>query len=563
MAADTADQLVLLGRAFELQQAGRLPEAEALYAQVLAANPDDATALVNAGAVALARGDLALAIARSERVVRLAPRNAPARNNLGFALIHAGRDSEALAVLDQAIALNGDYAQAHNNRGIALVRLGRGADGIAAFERALLIEPRYGEAALNLGDQCNDAGDGVRAAAAFERVLGAQPMHVDALTGHAFARALRGDLRGAIGALETITTTYPAHAPAWQTLGAVRNWAWDHAGAELAFGHALRLAPANADAQFGIASALLARGDYAAGWRAFESRPDRGGESGTALARIPAWDGAPFAGTLVVFGEQGFGDVVQFARFMAAGARARRPHRAPAGRLSCAARAAARFTRWRRPGRHEGDRYKRGWHDRARLHPLASIPSRRPRRSSRCRRPVSRAACGPRRRMASAHGDHRRAARGSRMVGPGARCPRLRDPPQIRAGACARADSRRSRGFVRDVAARVRGRSRRVRRGRPAHRRCARRDCRFRRYGRAHRHARSRDFARIPPSPTSPARSASRCGCSTASMRAGAGGSRADASPWYPTMRIFRQDRFGDWTGVTDRLATAFAGFRA
>jgi tetratricopeptide (TPR) repeat protein len=125
MAADAADELVLLGRAFELQQAGRLPEAEALYAQVLAANPDDATALVNASAVALARGDLALAI----------------------------------------------------------------------------------------------------------------------------------------GALETITTTYPARAPAWQTLGTVRNWAWDHAGAELAFGNALQLAPANADAQFGIASAFVVPAD--------------------------------------------------------------------------------------------------------------------------------------------------------------------------------------------------------------------------------------------------------------------------------------------------------------
>jgi ADP-heptose:LPS heptosyltransferase len=37
----------------------------------------------------------------------------------------------------------------------------------------------------------------------------------------------------------------------------------------------------------------------------------------------------------------------------------------------------------------------------------------------------------------------------------------------------------------------------------------------------------------------------------------------ADASPWYPTMRIFRQDRFGDWSGLMARLAAAFAGFRA
>lgn len=322
MPADTADELVLLGRAFELQQAGRLPEAEALYAQVLAANPDDPTALVNAGAVALARGDFRLAIARFERVVRLAPRNAVARSNLGFALIRAGHDSEALAALDRAVALNGDFAQAHNNRGIALARLGRTAEAIAAFERALRIDPRYVEAALNLGDQCNTAGDGDRAAAAFDRVLAVQPAHADALTGRAFAQSLRGDLAGAICALESITTQHPAHAPGWQTLGAVRNWAWDHAGAELAFGQALRLGPTNADAQFGIASTKLARGDYAAGWQAFEQRPDRGGDSGAAFARIPVWDGAPFAGTLVVYGEQGLGDVVQFARFIAA-ARAR------------------------------------------------------------------------------------------------------------------------------------------------------------------------------------------------------------------------------------------------
>ena len=493
MAADTADQLALLGRAFELQQAGRLPEAEALYAQVLAANPDDATALVNAGAVALARGDVALAIARSERVVRLAPRNAPARNNLGFALIRAGRDSEALAVLDQAIALNGDYAQAHNNRGIALARLGRAAESIAAFERALLLEPRYGEAALNLGNQCNSAGDGDRAAAAFERVLDAQPTHADALTGRAFARALRGDLPGAIGALETITATYPAHAPAWQTLGAVRNWAWDHAGAELAFGRALRLAPTNADAQFGIASTLLARGDYAAGWRAFERRPDRGGESGTALTQIPVWDGAPFAGTLVVFGEQGFGDVVQFARFIApARARVGRivllldGYHAPLAPLLASVdgvdQVVTRATDIRRDGTiARASILSLPFHLGIRVDHLGAV--------GRYLAPPADRAAAWQARMAT----DRRAAGGSRLVGPGARCPRLRHAPQIGAGACARAGSRRSRGFVRDVAARVRGRSRRVRRGRSAHRRCARRDRRFRRYRRAHRHARSRD----------------------------------------------------------------------
>jgi Flp pilus assembly protein TadD len=318
MTADAPDGLVLLGRAFALQQAGRLADADALYAQVLAATPDDATALVNGGAVALARGDVELAIARFRHAARVAPRNAPARNNLGYALLRAGRATEALGVLEQAIALAGDYAQAHNNRGIALAELHRPQEALAAFERTLALAPDHLEAAQNLGEQCNAAGDGARAAAAFDRVLAAHPQLTPARTGRALSQALQGDLRGAIAALEAVTTADRGDAAAWQTLGAVRNWSWDHAGAEDAFRHALALQPASTDAQFGIASTLLARGNYAEGWSAFDKRPDRAAESGAALAARPVWDGAAFRGTLVVHGEQGFGDVVQFARFVAA-----------------------------------------------------------------------------------------------------------------------------------------------------------------------------------------------------------------------------------------------------
>ncbi|MFO1415570.1 MAG: tetratricopeptide repeat protein [Burkholderiales bacterium] len=317
MQRGTPDTLVLLSRAFAHQQAGKLAEAEADYAQVLARDPNDATALVNGGAVALARGDLATALARFERAVRRLPANAAARANLGYALIHAGRDAEALAALDDAIALAPNHAQAHNNRGIALARLRRGAEAIAAFERALALDPRNVEAAQNLGEQLNAAGDGARAAAAFERVLALQPQNATAASGRAFAQALQGDLKGAEAALAALARANPQHAPAWQTLGAVRQWAWDHAGAESAFRRALAVAPQSRDAQFGVAASLLARGDYAAGWAAFEQRPDRAAEAGAAFAALAPWDGGTWPGTLVVYGEQGFGDVIQFARFLA------------------------------------------------------------------------------------------------------------------------------------------------------------------------------------------------------------------------------------------------------
>jgi tetratricopeptide (TPR) repeat protein len=313
---DPGAALGLLARAFALQQRGQFDDAEVLYAQALAAHPDDPTALVNGGAVALARGDLPLAIARFERAARIAPRNAIVQNNLGFALLHANRPEDALAACDRAIALQSPLATAHNHRGIALARLNRNAEARAAFAQALALDPRLTPAALNLGEQSNHAGDADAAAAAYDRALALEPGNVHAATGRAFAVALAGDLPAAEHALEGIVARNPEHAPAWQTLGAVHNFAWNHDAAERAFLRALALVPGDADARFGVASARLGRGDFAAGWEAFEQRPDRAAAAGAALASLPAWDGRPLDGMLVVYGEQGFGDIVQFARFV-------------------------------------------------------------------------------------------------------------------------------------------------------------------------------------------------------------------------------------------------------
>ena len=313
---DATHELELLSQAFALQQAGRLDEAEAAYARILATSPDDATALINGGALALSRGQLPVAIDRFDRVVRQRPENAMARNNLGLSLIHAGRVDDALVHLDRAVALTPDYAQAHNNRGIALVRAGRAADAIGAFERAVALEPSYVEALRNLGEQSNAMGDGRRAHDAFERVLAIRPEDVTSRVGRGFAQALSGDLAGAANALEQTTHAYPEHAAAWQTLGAVRNWNWRHDDAERAFRRAATLDKGNADARFGIASTLLARGDYEGGWAAFERRGARPLDT-PAFSQIPVWSGEDLNGTLAVYGEQGYGDVVQFARFIA------------------------------------------------------------------------------------------------------------------------------------------------------------------------------------------------------------------------------------------------------
>jgi len=313
---DASAPLRKLGEAARLQQAGELDGAEAAYAALLRDHPDDATALINGGVLAVRRGDTATAIDRLARAVRLLPRNAIARNNLGFARLHAADDARALADFDAAVRLQPGYAQAHNNRGIALVRLRRDADARNAFARALALDGKAIDAALNLADLEARLGRADDARAAFDRALAIDPQSVAARAGRAFADALGGDLEGSLASLDALVAERPDAHGAWKTLGAVANWSWRHDAAERAFRAAHAHKPDDDEAAFGIASTLLARGRHAEGFAAFERRREGSASAVTRFGALPAWDGEPMSGTLLLYAEQGLGDVVQFARFI-------------------------------------------------------------------------------------------------------------------------------------------------------------------------------------------------------------------------------------------------------
>jgi len=305
-----------LSRALELHRAGRLADAEKLYASYLAAHPDDAVALNNGGVAAMQSGDRALAISRFQRLVARSPEHAEGLNNLGYALTRSGRSEEALRHLERAVAIRPDYAQAHNNLGIAHEDLLHRDKAIRAFERAVTLAPAYADAAANLGDALNRDGETARARAVLEPALASRPAHGGLRAALVATEALEGRLDEALRTLEGMGAS-ASHEPIfWATLGTLRNWAGDAAGSEGAFRRALALQPHDRRSRFGLASSLLARGLFEEGWTAFEARDEGclGGE-----ARFPGiarWDGRTIDGTLLLIGEQGLGDVVQFARFI-------------------------------------------------------------------------------------------------------------------------------------------------------------------------------------------------------------------------------------------------------
>src|SRR5207244_13272252 len=196
-------------------------------------------------------------------------------------------------------------------------RSSRRSDALASFERALELDPAYADAAANLGQLLDRDGETGRARKVLERALGMHPGHAGVRIGLAFTDSLEGRLTEARTTLEALAPSEPQNAALWEALGAVRIASGDLDGAETAYRRAADIDPHNPQASFGVAAALLGRGDYDNGWRAFEVRTDGCLGPARRFGDIPQWQGEDLDGTLMIYCEQGLGDVVQFARFVA------------------------------------------------------------------------------------------------------------------------------------------------------------------------------------------------------------------------------------------------------
>jgi tetratricopeptide (TPR) repeat protein len=136
---------------FDLQHAGRLPEAIEQYEQALRLDPDYFNAHLDMGSILLELGRPQEAVVQSQEALRLMPLHRGAHFNLGNALLQMGKVTEAITEYEQALRIEPDFAEAHYNLGIALVQLGRPQEAMGHWVQALRIKPDYAEAHYNLG----------------------------------------------------------------------------------------------------------------------------------------------------------------------------------------------------------------------------------------------------------------------------------------------------------------------------------------------------------------------------------------------------------------------------
>ena len=161
-------------------RSGRFGEAEKIYRQILAREPNQPDALHLLGMIALQVGHPDAGIDLVKRAIAIEPRNANYHTTLGNGLNTRGHRDEAILEYRRALALAPDHADAHNNLGIVLTLQGKFDDAVAAFREAIRISPHAAQVHWNLGNTLRDKGSLDEAIAAFREAIRLNPDFVHA-----------------------------------------------------------------------------------------------------------------------------------------------------------------------------------------------------------------------------------------------------------------------------------------------------------------------------------------------------------------------------------------------
>jgi tetratricopeptide (TPR) repeat protein len=332
-----------------LQALGRLEEAAASYERALAINPGLAEAEMNLGAVLEAQRKPELAEARFRRALALNPDLAEAHVNLGNLLQTQGKLEAAVASHARAMALRPDFAEARFNHANALQALGKLDDAVAGYKRALALKPGMAEAQCNLGNTLLALGKLDEAEACYAQTLTLKPEYAEAWynagnlrqaqdkleeAAACYERAIQlkpqlpeahynlGNTLHTLDRLDEAAASFeralafrPQYAEAHYNLGCVLEDLGRLNEALVSIARALEIKPDYPQARFGQALAQLLSGDFDPGWRNYESRwqsPDH--DTPWRPYPQPLWRGEKLAaGRLLLWGEQGIGDEIQFA----------------------------------------------------------------------------------------------------------------------------------------------------------------------------------------------------------------------------------------------------------
>ncbi len=266
-------------------QEHQLEEAIAHYQQAIAADPNHCDSYNNLAVALHEQGKFDDAIAHYQKVLALKPDYADAHNNYANALREKGRLAEAVQHYQQAIAANPTYADAHNNLGLAYYAMSDFEQAAAAYRQAVALRPHFPQALNHLGNALKEMGNFAEAAVYYQQAIALKPDYAKAYNNWGNIFRDEGDLQTAIQYYDQATAIEPNFS----------------------------------EAHWNKALTLLVGGDLERGFAEYEWRKHVNLPSFKSLRDFPGprWDGSPLNEQLIfLHAEQGMGDLIQFVRYV-------------------------------------------------------------------------------------------------------------------------------------------------------------------------------------------------------------------------------------------------------
>jgi tetratricopeptide (TPR) repeat protein len=305
-------------RGWELQQAGDLRAAEDVYRRILRADSRQARVWFALGQLCQADQRPVEAIACFRQGVELEPREAEGYVLLGNVLLQQRQHAEAEVAFRRCLELKPDHVTALGNLGFILGELDRRDEAKACYEKALQLRPDLAELHHNLGNVLREQHQFDAALASYQKALQLRPEYGKAHINRGIALVALGRIDEAINHLERGVQLRPDLADAHSSLGAALAVQQRFDEAIARYEHALKLKPDYAEAAWNRSLVWLLCGDYEQGWPAFEARWRCERPEKLPAFTQPRWDGSPLQGrTIVLCAEQGLGDTIHFVRYAA------------------------------------------------------------------------------------------------------------------------------------------------------------------------------------------------------------------------------------------------------
>ncbi len=269
-----------------------------------------------------AAGRLAEAGQVYQQVLAHAPEHPDALHMMGVLLLQTGQSVPALQWIERAIAAgaktreaNGATAEFHLHHAHALLALGRPEEAAAACRRALQLRGSSAEAHQVLGHALTDAGDYEGALKAYQAAARSKPDLPDLLNNLGTAQHHANQLEEAARTLARAHAHEPRDPGILLNLSTVLRDLGRFSEAETRLSLALKLAPDDARVRYDHALLMLLLGRFELAWPGWEERFRAGAVPDRQLGK-PRWRGEPLAGrTLLIHAEQGLGDTIQFCRY--------------------------------------------------------------------------------------------------------------------------------------------------------------------------------------------------------------------------------------------------------